>query len=95
MPTTIPQSKRLKPKKGFDIVTSKDGKGNETRQRYVKRRGRAKKRGFVDSVRRRITVKPDSGDATGTGGSRRRSTIDEAVEAMQTGVDEASKEKRK
>lgn len=75
MPKTIPQNKRLKPKKGFDIITVKDGRGNEVRQRYVKRKG------LVQSVKEAITAKPGSGDATGTGGRKRQKAIDEQVDA--------------
>ena len=89
MPKTIPQSKRLKMKDGFDIVTVKDGKGNEIRQRYVKRKG------FVEAVREATTTdKPKDKDATGTGGRRRDTTVMDAVDAMQTGIDEADKRKR-
>lgn len=79
MPKTIPQSKRLAPKKGYDIITVKDGKGNEVEQRYAKRKG------FVQSVREAITDKPDSGNATGTGGRNREKTVMDAVDKAVTG----------
>lgn len=81
MAKTIPQSKRLAPKKGFDIITVKDGKGNEVRQRYVKRKG------FVQSVREAITDKPDSGDATGSGGRQRQRTVDKVVDDAIDGAE--------
>lgn len=76
----IPQSKRLKSKKGYDIITVKDGKGNEVRQRYVKRKG------FVESVRGLITDKPRGKDATGTGGRKRERNVMDAVDEAVKGA---------
>ena len=81
MPKKIAQDKRLRPKKGYDIITVKDGKGNELRQRYVKRKG------IIQTVREMITDKTDSGTATGTGGRKREATVmdkvDEAVKGSE------------
>lgn len=74
----IPQKDRLKPKEGYNIITIYDGKGNEVRQRYAKRKG------VIQSVKEMISDKPGSGDATGKGGRRRErkvmDAVDEAVE---------------
>lgn len=60
----------------------------------VKGKGK-KKRGIIDRVRGLIAEKPGRG-ATGTGGAQRGRNIMSAVEALQTGVDEADeKSKRK
>lgn len=54
-----------------------------------------KKDGIIDKIRRLIQDEPDSGDATGTGGRRRERDIDDAVEAMQTGIDDANADARR
>lgn len=80
-PRKIPQDKRLRMKDGYDIITVKDGKGNEIRQRYVKRKG------FIQSIKEAITDKPGSGNATGTGGRKREKTVMDAVDKAVTGKD--------
>lgn len=79
MPKTIPQDKRLPPKKGFDIITVYDAKGNQVSQRY------SKTQTIRDALRKKITDKPDK-NATGTGGRKRESKVMEAVDEAVKGA---------
>jgi hypothetical protein len=51
--------------------------------------------GFIQSIRELIASKPNTGNATGTGGAKRRRKIDDAVDAMQKGVDDADKDAKR
>lgn len=60
-----------------------------------RKKGKKKAGSLVAEIRSRITSRPGSGDPTGTGGKQRSAGIDAAVEAMQTGVSEANKRKKR
>ena len=59
-----------------------------------KGKGRAKKkRGIIDRIRGLITEKPGR-SPTGTGGAQRGRDIEAAVEALQSGIDDADERKK-
>jgi hypothetical protein len=51
-------------------------------------------KGIIDSVRELLTKKPGSGNATGTGGDRRRRKIDELVDEAVGQADKDNKRRR-
>jgi hypothetical protein len=59
-------------------------------QKKGKKKGQGKKLSLIDRIKALITE--DSDSATGTGGAQRSRSIDSAVDAMQSGIDDADKD---